>query len=101
MAPIESHVALPRQTAYRPNPGIVWARERDHTRLLDPALGKAWQLTGVEAVIWDLLVLGYRCPRISDLLCALRRLEPNEADGLLRRTLASWRDEGILSMDDG
>jgi len=81
-------------------PAIVWVREVDHIRLIDRERGLCWKLTGIEAAIWDLLVLAYPFPKLAAFLAALHDVSVEEAKGVLLAVLATWQHQGILEFSD-
>jgi hypothetical protein len=83
---------------YHCAPSIIWVREPDQTRLIDSAKGISWTLQGVEAAIWDLLVLAYPCQRVVTFLSTLLNVPAEEAKSILLAVLARWRQEGIVEV---
>lgn len=82
--------------SYRCRQSIVWARERDHIRIIDGDKGTHWAIQETEATLWDLLVLSYPYPRVIVFLSALLNVSVEEAKDILAAVLASWQCKGIL-----
>lgn len=69
--------------------------------VIDEAGGHSWALRGLDAAIWDLLLLGYSFPQAARLLALLADLPPEEARSALSTMLQRWEREGMLSVEEG
>jgi len=87
--------------SYRCRESLVWTRERERTLLIDRETGASWTLEGMEATVWDLLVLGYPYPRVAGILRALLSDPAEDAGEVLAETLARWHREGIVEVAEG
>jgi hypothetical protein len=81
-------------------PGIVWTREQQRTLLIDRETGASWTIEGIEAAVWDLLVLGYSYPRAAKILSLLPGVPAEEAREVVSTTLTKWYREGILEVTE-
>ena len=75
---------------------IIWATELDQTLLVDRERGLSWFIQGVEATIWDLLVVAYPYERIVYFLALLLDVPAMEAEKVLSAAIQSWHDRGII-----
>ncbi len=82
-------------------PDILWLKDAGQTIVVDRATGRSWMLRGVEAAIWDLLVLGYSFEQAARLLALLADMVEDEARVSLSTTLQRWERVGILVMEKG
>jgi len=82
---------------YRCAPSIVWTRDEEQTLLID-GNKRSWTLQGVEATLWDLLVLAYPYQRIVEFFSLLLRIPVDEARSLVLATLRQWQREGIVAV---
>ena len=87
------------------SPSIVWVKDADQTLVVDKELGRSWALGGVEALVWDLLSVGYSYRRITRMLSLLLSLSVDEAEHTLGGVLQKWRRANIVQVsgeaDDG
>jgi len=90
---------------YRCTPSIVWVRDAGQTLAVDEETGQAWTLCGVEAVVWDLLTVGYAYRRIVLLLSLIFSLPAAAAAQALDSLLRRWREMDLVQVseeaDDG
>jgi hypothetical protein len=90
---------------YHCAPSIIWVKDSDHTLVVDRDTGQSWALRGVEAVVWDLLSVGYSYHRIIPMLSVMLSLSVEDAGRTLADVLRTWRDASILRVsreaDDG
>lgn len=81
---------------YHCAPTVCWVKDSEQTILVEEQNGQACSLCGLEAVVWDLLVLEYPAERIVKFLAALLD-EPSEmAREELRSVLQRWEELGFL-----
>jgi hypothetical protein len=85
---------------YRCAPEVAWVRDAGRILLVDLARGRTWSLGGVEAAIWDWLVLGYGCEEIARYLSLLLRTSKEEAGRALLGVLLCWQDGGIVQVSE-
>jgi hypothetical protein len=86
--------------AYCCRPAIVWTREQQRTLLIDQETGASWRMEGIEAAVWDLMVLGYSYPRAAKIVSLLPGVPAGEAREIVSTTLAEWYREGILEVTE-
>ena len=83
---------------YHCAPSIIWTRELDQTCLIDKKREMSWMIQGIEATIWDLLVLAYPYQRGVAFLAALLDVTVEKAKDILLATLARWQQQGIVEV---
>ena len=90
---------------YRCTSSIVWVRDAGQTLAVDEETGRSWTLRGVEAVVWDLLTVGYAYRRIVLLLSLIFSLPAAAAAQALDSLLRRWREANLIQVfeeaDDG
>jgi hypothetical protein len=85
---------------YRCLPSIAWVKDAGQTLVVDRETGQSWALRGVEAVVWDLLSVGYSYRRIVPMLSLILSLSVEEAGRALARVMQEWRHAGILRVSE-
>lgn len=85
--------------AYRSAPGVIWLKDAGQTIVVDEAAGRSWALRGLDAAMWDLLVLGYSFRQAARLLALLADLPQGKARSALSAMLQRWESEGLLSLE--
>lgn len=80
-------------------PTLVWVKDVSQTLLVDPNRELFLILKGVEAAIWDWLVLAYPYEKIIRFLALLPGGSPEEAAGQLRAVLCAWQQAGIIQVE--
>jgi len=85
---------------YRCAPEVAWVRDAGRVLLVDPARGRTWSLGGVEAAIWDWLVLGYGYEEIARYLSLIFRTSKEEAGRALLGVLLCWQDGRIVQVSE-
>jgi len=85
-----------KDRTFRCNPAIAWVKDEAQTLLVDEEHGCCWSLRGVQAVIWDLLALGYPIERQIEFLALLEDGPGAEAEKTLATTVQAWHQAGIL-----
>jgi hypothetical protein len=85
---------------YRCAPEVAWVRDAGRVLLVDPERGRTWSLGGVEAAIWDWLVLGYGYEEIARYLSLILRTSKEEAGRALLGVLLCWQDGGIVQVSE-
>jgi hypothetical protein len=83
---------------YRCSPAIVWVRDAGQILLVDKEAEQSWSLHDAEAVIWDLLTVGYSYEKIVQMLSLTLSLSVEQADRTLSNVLRNWRDAGIVQV---
>lgn len=86
---------------YRCSPAIAWVRDADQTLLVDRETAQSWSLHNPDALIWDLLVVGYSYEKIVQMLCLILSLSMAEAEHTLSDVLGNWRATGIVQVSGG
>ena len=83
---------------YRCTPSIVWVRDAGQILLVEEETGRSWALQGLEAVVWDLLAVGYSVRRIVLLLSLIFSFPAAEAEQALAGVLQTWRETNIVQV---
>jgi hypothetical protein len=83
---------------YRCSPAIVWVRDAGQILLVDREAEQSWSLHDAEAVIWDLLTVGYSYAKIVQMLSLTLSLSVEQANHTLSNVLRNWRDAGIVQV---
>lgn len=83
---------------YRCSPAIVWVRDAGQILLVDREAEQSWSLHDAEAVIWDLLMVGYSHEKMIQMLSLTLSLSTDQADHTLSSVLRNWRDAGIVQV---
>lgn len=86
----------PGSIVYRCAPTVCWVKDTDQTILVEEQSGHSWSLRGLEAVVWDLVVLKYPAGRIVEFLAALLDKPLEVAREELRSILQRWEEIGLL-----
>jgi hypothetical protein len=86
---------------YRCGPAIAWVKDADRTLLVQEEKARSWSLDGVEAVIWDLLVLNYPLKQLTCFLSVLLNASSEEANRTLLAIARKWETAGILQAEGG
>ena len=87
---------MSQRLIYRCSPSIVWVKDADQTLAVDTETEQSWPLRGVEAVVWDLLAVGYSYQKIVPMLSLILSLPIEEAERALASVLEKWRDAGVV-----
>jgi hypothetical protein len=73
--------------------------------VVDKETGQSWVVRGMEALVWDLVTVGYSYRRIIRMLSLILSLSVEEGDRILTGVLRQWQDAGIVQVpgevDDG
>lgn len=83
---------------YRCSPSIVWVKDAHQTMVVDKETGQSWVVRGAEAVVWDLVTVGYSHRRIVWMLFLILSLSVEEGNRILAGVLRQWRDAGIVQV---
>ena len=89
---------MSQRLIYHCSPSTIWVKDADQTLVVDRELGQSWVLRGVEAVIWDLLRVGYSYRKIVPTLSLILSLSVEEAEYTLAGVLRKWRDASIVQV---
>ncbi len=92
---------MSQRLTYRCSPSIVWVKDAEQTLVVDRETEQSWVLCDVEAVVWDLLAVGYSYHRIVPLLSLILSLSVDEAGHTLAGVLQKWQDAGIVQAAEG
>jgi hypothetical protein len=79
-------------------PAVVWLRDGNQVFLVDEERHTGWTLRGVEATIWDLIVLTYPYSNIVTFLSLLLCVSADEAKTQLKTTLYQWQTVGLVNI---
>jgi hypothetical protein len=80
-----------------PAAGVSWIVEHDGIRLLRIGAGCAELLGYPEAAIWDLAVRGAGESAMAPKIAAIAACSTDEARRIIARTLAAWRERGVVN----
>jgi hypothetical protein len=98
-------MVMSQRLFHRCSPSIIWVKDADQTLVVDREMGQLWALHGAEAVIWDLLTVGYSSRKIIPMLSLIFSLSVEEAEHTFADVLRKWRDANIVQVsgeaDDG
>lgn len=81
--------------ACRTADGLRWVVEKRGITLVTSE-GAVCQLIYPAAAVWDLMVRGYRFPKLVDMLCHIAAIDHGEAVALVRQSLEEWVSAGYL-----
>jgi hypothetical protein len=82
-------------SAFRIAPGVGWSVGRANLTLTD-GRGHVRTLGYPEAAVWDLLCRGYAFEKVVSLTTHIAGLDDAQAKLLVRRSIESWRQDGLL-----
>lgn len=88
---------MSRHPVYCCSPSVVWVKDAEQTLVVDRENQQSWAFHGAEAVMWDLLTVGYSYQKLVTMLSLLLSLPTEEAGRTLADALEKWRDAGIVS----
>jgi hypothetical protein len=83
---------------YRCSPSIVWVKDASQTMVVDKETGQSWVVRGAEALVWDLVTVGYSYHRIIRMLSLILSLSVEEGDRILAGVMRQWQDAGIVQV---
>ena len=89
---------MSERSIYRCSPSIVWAKDASQTMVVDKETGQSWVVRGAEALVWDLVTVGYSYHRIVRMLSLILSLSVKEGDRILADVLRQWQDAGIVQV---
>ena len=73
--------------------------------VVDKETGQSWVVRGAEALVWDLVTIGYSYRRTIRMLSLILSLSVEEGYRILAGVLRQWQDAGIVQVsgevDDG
>lgn len=81
---------------YYCSPTVLWVKDTSQTLLVDREAGQSWLLHDVEAVIWDLLIVGYPYEKIIQMISLALSLSEEKAGHTLSDVLRTWQKAGII-----
>lgn len=81
---------------YHCSPAIVWVKDAGQTLLVDRETGQSWLLHNMEAVIWDLLIVGYPYEKIIQMISLVLSLSEERVEHTLSGVLRTWQKAGII-----
>lgn len=94
-----------QRLVYRCSPSIAWVRDANQTLVVDRETEQSWILHGVEAIVWDLLTVGYSYQSMVSMLSLTLSTSAEEAERTLAGVLEEWQGDGIVQVyergDDG
>jgi hypothetical protein len=79
---------------------IHWVKDSMGTLISNPSRKIYWVFTGLEADIWDWLVLGHPFDEIIEFSAYFLELPHMEAKARVFALLQKWVDAGILKMEE-
>jgi hypothetical protein len=74
----------------------VWVKDAGQTLLVDRETGQSWLLYDAEAMIWDLLIVGYPYEKIIQMISLVLSLSEERAEHTLSGVLRTWQKAGII-----
>jgi len=77
-------------------PDILWVRDADQVLAIDPETDQAWSLRGIEAALWDWLVMGYPYARLVHLVSLALGVPQDVAEQETLGHLSRWESQGLL-----
>ena len=89
---------MSRRPTYRCSPSIAWVKDAGQTLVVDRETRQSWTLRGMEAVVWDLLAVGYPHRKIIPMLSLIHSLSVEEAKDALAEVLRKWREAGLVQV---
>ena len=78
---------------------INWVRDDDITLLVNEQSGQTFVLKGLEAAIWDWLIMHFSYTKITDLLGASLEFSTVQAELYLNTILNQWVENGLLMIE--
>jgi len=96
-----SENGVSQRLIYRCSPFITWVKDAGQTLVVDRETEQFWTLCGAEAVVWDLLTIGYPYHRIVPILSLILSLSVEQADHALAGVLQKWQDASIVQVAEG
>ena len=79
----------------------VWAVETDTIVVMNTRTSQILRLAYPEAALWDLLSRGYSWERVCQLMAAIIRTTPEDAECLVETCLARWVAAELLIRSGG
>jgi len=90
---------VPDPVRYCPASGVAWTVEKDGILLVHQGAGAVRRLRYPEAAAWGWFSRSEAPGRVAWLTGLVGRLEPGAAERLVRETIASWVEAGILVVE--
>jgi hypothetical protein len=81
-------------------PCLHWVKDSNQVLVVDERLNTATVLQGVEAAVWDWLMLGYNLADVTGLLAGLCHESQGLAETRLLGLLQGWLQSGWLNWQD-
>ena len=85
-----------QQVTYCCSPSIAWVKDARQVLVMDKETRQTWTLRGTEAVVWDLLAVGYPYRKIIQMLSLIYSLPVEEARDTLAGVLRKWKNADII-----
>jgi hypothetical protein len=82
------------------SPCLRWVKDSDQILVVDERINTPTVLQGVEAAVWDWLMLGYNLPDVSELLAVLCNESQVLAETRLFGLLQGWLKSGWLNWQE-
>ena len=92
---------MSQRLTYRCSPSIVWVKDAGQTLVVDEETEQFWALRGAEAVVWDLLAVGYSYRKIIQMLSLIYSLSVEKARDTLVGVLQKWKNANIIRVPGG
>ena len=90
-----------QRVTYCCSPSIVWVKDARQILVMDKETRQTWTLRGIEAVVWDLLEVGYQYRKIIQMLSLIYSLPVAEARDSLGGVLQKWKIADIIRVSGG
>jgi hypothetical protein len=81
-------------------PCVRWVKDSNQILIVDEQVNTPTVLRGVEAAVWDWLMLGYNLPDVTELLAVLCNESQSLAETRLCGLLQGWLKSGLLNRQD-
>jgi len=95
-------VSAPRFREVLISPASVsWIKDREQIIVMDEQRQEIFVLRGVEAVVWDCLVLTYPYSKIVRSLTVMLEVSSEEAEKRLWTIFQKWIRAGLLGIEAG
>lgn len=78
------------------NEAVVWVKDAEQILVVDTQSQRHRALRDREAVIWELLAVGYPHEKLVQMLSLVFSLVPAEAERVLAEAVHRWCEEGLV-----
>ena len=78
---------------------IQWAKDSDRIVVISLNQNTSSTFEGLEAMVWEYLILGYGHPQLTTHLSALLDISPDCANTTVIEILAMWARKGLIGQE--